>query len=94
MADEIVFRTPGFNSWQSERWWVCCNDAALFLGPVGKEQLEQYGSEAIAAIRAECGYEGDEWQEYLDALDRDHGPTAYVFRCRHCGKLGGYSDCH
>jgi uncharacterized protein len=94
VADEIAFRTPGFSSWQQERWWVHCNDAALFLGPVGKDQLQEYGPDAVAAIRAECGLEGDDWQQYFDALDKDRGPTAYVFRCRHCGKVDGYSDCH
>jgi uncharacterized protein CbrC (UPF0167 family) len=93
VADEIAYRTPGFSSWQQERWWVCCGDAALFLGPVGKTELQGHG-EAIAAIRVECGLQSDDWQQYFDALDREHGPTAYIFRCRHCGKLGGYSDCH
>lgn len=42
----------------------------------------------------ELGYEENDWAEYLAALDRDHGPTAYVFRCRKCQQLGGYSDHH
>jgi hypothetical protein len=35
----------------------------------------------------------ESWQSYFDAMDFNGSPTAYVFRCLHCGKLGGYSDC-
>jgi uncharacterized protein CbrC (UPF0167 family) len=94
IADTVAHRTPGFSGWQQERWWVCCNDAAMFLGPAGKDELLAHGSEAVEAIRVESGFEGKEWRGYLSALSKDGGPTAYIFRCLHCGKLGGYSDCH
>ena len=29
----------------------------------------------------------------LGALDKEGSPTAYMFRCRKCGQLGGYQDC-
>jgi hypothetical protein len=94
VAEEVAFRTPGFSGWQAERWFTHCEDAGEFLGPMGRTELEAIGSEAIAVIRLESSYSDDEWQGYWKSMDRDHGPTAYVFRCRHCGKLGGYSDCH
>lgn len=94
VADEIAHRTPGFSAWQQERWWICCGDGAGFLGPAGKSELLEYGDAAVAAIRQESGFDADEWSGYFDALNKDHGPTAYIFRCRHCGKLGGYSDSH
>ncbi len=28
----------------------------------------------------------------LQSLDRDHGPTAYVFSCRHCDNKPAYID--
>src|SRR5205823_9931792 len=37
--DEIVERTPGFNTWQSESWPCCCGDAAAFLTPAGIAEL-------------------------------------------------------
>lgn len=94
IASVVAHRTPGFSGWQEERWWVCCGDAGAFLGPAGREELVAFGPTAVEAIRVECGYEGDEWNRYFDALSRDRGPTAYMFRCLHCGTLGGYSDCH
>lgn len=95
VADEVAYRTPGFSGWQQERWFTHCGDAGEFIGPMGKAELEALGQEAIEVIRRECGYDDSEWNEYYSCLDAEHGPaTAYLFRCRHCGKLGGYSDCH
>jgi uncharacterized protein CbrC (UPF0167 family) len=95
IADEVAFRTPGFSGWQQERWFTHCGDAAEFLGPMGKEQLEQLGPEAVEVVRLESGYEPTEWEYYYNSLNLRTGPaTAYLFRCGHCGKLGGYSDSH
>jgi uncharacterized protein CbrC (UPF0167 family) len=93
IVSEVAFRTPGFSGWQQERWFTHCEDAGEFLGPAGRKELDSFGSEAISAIQEESGLDGEEWDDYLEALDRDGGPTAYIFRCRHCGALGGYSDC-
>jgi hypothetical protein len=57
-------------------------------------ELEARWPNAVEAVREEAGYDDDAWDEYYAALDRDQGPTAYVFRCRHCGRLGAYSDMH
>ena len=96
VVEEVAFRTPGFNGWQQERWWTHCGDAASFLCPVGWRELESYGPEAITVFREEVGLGryGMDTETYLKALNRQHGPTGYLFQCRHCGKFGGYSDCH
>ena len=93
VEDEVARRTPGFSGWQEERWLGCCDDAAAFLGPMGREELNKLGPKAVTAVREECGLEDEEWTDYLKALNRDDGPTAYVFRCLHCDKLLAYSDC-
>ncbi len=31
-------------------------------------------------------------EQHLAALDKDDSPTAYLFRCRHCGQHLAYSD--
>lgn len=89
---EIAYRTPGFSGWQDEKWWSHCGDAAEFLGPAGREQVEAYGPELSAALQKESGLNDVEWARRLSLLDRDHGPTAYVFRCLRCRKFGGYTD--
>ncbi len=92
VADEVAYRTPGFEGWQQERWFTCCGDAAAFLGRAGYRELCAFGPAAIEAVRVELGYSGQDWNDYLRALDKDGQPTAYVFRCLHCGKVGAYSD--
>jgi uncharacterized protein CbrC (UPF0167 family) len=92
IVGEVAYRTPGFSGWQQEMWFTHCADAAEFLGVVGKEELEQLGTEAISAIKTEIGFEDEEWEDYFQYLDKNEGPTAYIFKCRHCGKFGGYSD--
>jgi uncharacterized protein CbrC (UPF0167 family) len=92
VVEDVACRTPGFIGWQQERWFTHCGDAAEFLGPMGRKELAALGPEAVEAIHQECGYEGQEWQDYYEGLDRKGSPTAYLFRCRHCGQLGGYSD--
>ena len=94
VIEEVSRRTPGFNGWQQERWWTHCSDAAEFLGVAGYHELEANWPAAIPAIRAESELESQAWEEYFRSLDRDQGPTAYVFRCRACGMFGGYSDIH
>ena len=94
VTEEVSRRTPGFNGWQQERWWTHCGDAAEFLGVAGHSELESRWPAAIPAIRVESELEGADWDDYFRSLDRDQGPTAYIFRCRGCGGLGGYSDIH
>ena len=62
------------------------------MGLAGRKDLEKAGARAIEAIRLESGYSGTEWEEYLAGMSKDGQPTAYLFRCLHCGKYGGYSD--
>jgi uncharacterized protein len=94
VVEEVAFRTPSFAGWQQERWFTCCNDAAVFLGRAGSKELDGRWAPALDEIRRECGMEGTDWERYRASLDRESGPTAYVFRCDHCGRFGGYSDCH
>jgi uncharacterized protein CbrC (UPF0167 family) len=96
VAVEVLTRTPGFSGWQQEHWLAHCADAAVFLGPVGIRELYHMPSEATEAVRVELmstyRWPADEVDRYIDSLDRDGTPTAYVFRCRHCGTYLGYSD--
>ena len=94
VIEEVSRRTPGFTGWQQEQWWTHCGDAAEFLGLAGHEELLTQWPESIDAIRAESGYDDRNWEAYFDRLDVARSPTAYIFRCRHCGTFGGYSDSH
>lgn len=93
VLEEVSYRTPGFTGWQQEHWVACCGDAAAFVGTAGHEDLTKKWPDAIPSIQQECGMEDSEWESYFEELDKDGSPTAYVFKCLHCGKHLGYSDC-
>jgi len=94
VKEEVAYRTPGFSGWQQEQWWTHCGQAAQFLGRAGCEELKTYGPDAVASIQESAGLEeGPEWEEFFEAIDKDGSPTAYIFKCSKCGKLGGYQDC-
>ena len=96
VVNEIVCRTPGFNAWQTERWFACCGDAMTFLAPVGvaelRRQFPQLEGSVMANIVYDIGISGGEARRALEALDRDQGPTAFLFECTHCGSQQSYVD--
>ncbi len=93
VIEEVAYRTPGFNGWQQERWWTHCDDAAEFLGLAGKQELTGFGPAGSGGDPRRLGAASEaEWQKFFHSLDKDGSPTAYVFRCRKCGELGGYHD--
>ncbi|WP_416960147.1 CbrC family protein [Streptomyces sp. Agncl-13] len=91
---EILERTPGFTAWQSPNWLTHCGDGAAFLGPAGTKELRAY-PDAVDHLRRQCA----EWtwppgrvEDFLGSLDKDGGPTAYLFRCRVCETHLAYAD--
>jgi len=93
IKEEVAYRTPGFNGWQQERWLVHCGDACAFLGAAGKEEVAAYGSqELIESLRADVKMGEMEFGDYLEKMNKQSGPTAYIFRCLHCGQYQAYSD--
>jgi uncharacterized protein CbrC (UPF0167 family) len=98
VVEEVSCCTPGFSGWQQEMWWTHCADAAEFVGVAGYTELQQHGEEAVQFMREvfsrETNLQGQELDDHFKAFDRNSGPSAYVFCCRHCRKLGGYWDCH
>ena len=91
---EIAERTPGIDCWQTERWQFHCGDGAAYLGSVGRAELEAY-PDALEMLRHEndeFGWSAKDTEEYLEVLDKYGSPSAYLFRCRHCGVHMAFSD--
>lgn len=89
---EVELRTPGFASWQDGGWWAHCDDAAAFVAPVGRREVEALGAELVEAFRENSGIEPADWEEHFSAMSAEGNPTGYLFQCVHCGAYGGYSD--
>lgn len=91
-AKEIEERTPGFSSWQSPTWPACCGDAATFLEPVGiKEIQHDYREDNVEMVVLNhiiynLGMSGGAATRLLNSLNRDGGPTAYLWKCAKCNR--------
>ena len=96
VVQAVSRRTPGFNAWQQERWFACCEDAMAFVEPFGAAELQgkymRLQGEAMTLIVHELGISGGAATRFMNSLDRAKGPTAYLFACRHCDTKRIYID--
>src|SRR5262249_33660244 len=96
VAEEIAWRTPGYNAWQYERWFSCCGDAMTFLEPVGSTELRERYRELEYSVLGNIIYDlhvsGGAATRMLESLKRDAGPTAYIFQCSLCGNYQTFVD--
>ena len=97
-TDEFKFRTPSFTAWQQAHWWTHCGDAAVYQGAGGMKEIKAIGGneglDFFRVLAEDCGYETRaEQDEFLkDACGLDRDSTVYIFKCKKCGKCGGYLD--
>ena len=85
---EIEERTPGFQTWQDWGWLTCCEDAAVFLGIAGTQELKRDFPDAIPAVMEhlsdDYGLSDKDLKEFFEALSKEDQPTAYIFQCARC----------
>jgi uncharacterized protein CbrC (UPF0167 family) len=90
VALHVSERTPGFNTWQGEAWPACCDDATAFLEPLGIAEIRSQAGGLEGGVLNHIIYEmqisGTAATLLLRSLNRDRGPTAYMFRCLHCDR--------
>jgi hypothetical protein len=94
LLDEITRRTPGFSSWQQAHWLYHCGDGCAFLGAVGRKELASYPDAIEMLLREgeQSGWSADDSRAYVSRLTANGQPTAYLFRCHHCGTHLAFSD--
>lgn len=87
-----LLRTPGFHSWQGERWLFCCRQPMTYLGG---------WCNAVQSIRPDDP--SAFYESLFDPDDEARGwgyegfesgsPSLYVYRCRSCGRCRATWDC-
>lgn len=93
IIDEVIHRTPGFNSCETDAWLSCCNEACEFICRADEKIIKEIYPEALMYLTRVAQMEKAEFIEYVDALTLDElGPTAYIFRCLNCGRYLAYTD--
>ena len=96
IIEAVAWRTAGYSAWQSEQWFSCCKDAMTFIEPVGIREIRERYRELEFSILGNIIYDlhisGGAANRMLESLDRQSGPTAYVFQCSHCGTQKTFVD--
>ncbi|WP_415644571.1 CbrC family protein [Stackebrandtia soli] len=90
-ASEVANRTPGYPSWQQERWRSHCGFPCAFLGYVDSTDITEYLVEPdfAADVDGGIGFPGEVLRDYLS---RDGDLTGYLFRCVVCGAHRLHAD--
>jgi uncharacterized protein len=63
------------------------------LERAGRVELETKWPEAKERLRETAALSDKKWAAFFNELDADGSPTAYVFRCLHCGAFGVHWGC-
>ena len=94
IVEEVITRTPGYLSWQGNRWLFSKTDALLFHGTViGSELLKEGDSNKIQTIldvlNNFCGH----WKMAdIKKLDIDEVPSVYLFQDMETNEYRAYAD--
>ena len=87
IVDEVVRRTPGYNSWQQEEWQVHCEDACEFHGYASKQELASLKDARLSEFLAVQMIDHDSWKSLVQVYQAGGNPAIYKFVCRHCDKI-------
>lgn len=93
IIDEVTSQTPGYSSWQSERWLACCNDACEFHGDAPAEELRQLDAAGLAVLAGDSGFPVKDLSWIIARYQPKGSPSFYKFVCRHCGAIRYSGDC-
>ena len=90
-ARNELLRTPGYLSWQDERWLFCCGQPMVYLGDWGRDEFNAQapnGDGKLLFDEIVIDREPDMWEldEYGESI------SYYVFQCSQCQKLSCYWD--
>ena len=88
----LLYKTPGYVSWQGEYWLSCCDDYCEYIGDVGIEELNNLNitDEVIDEFCEKFKiFDSNMLKENLIAKGSVAG---YLFKCKHCNKYHLYVD--
>lgn len=88
-AYELLYCTPGYDSYLGEYWLACCDDYCAFIGYLDNNALEATGiaDELIAEYESNGGIHG-----LRHRLTKRGQHRGYLFQCLHCGKYRMWAD--
>jgi uncharacterized protein CbrC (UPF0167 family) len=78
--EQVGSHTPGYTSWQGDRWLGHCGDACIFIGYVGSKELQNIWEE----VRPDAIASGWGEENIRNHMHIDGDMTGYLFQCQHC----------
>ena len=82
VIDELLHRTPGYESWQGNRWAFHCGDGGIFQGDATDEAIGNTSDDAKAHFDLVNNY--TTFDRLFGGADISRRPSAYHFKCRKC----------
>ena len=86
-----LLRTPGFHSWQGERWLFCCRQPMSYLGG-WRNAVERLRPEDPSAFYESLFGPDDEGRGWGYEPFELGNASLYVYRCRACGRCRATYD--
>jgi uncharacterized protein CbrC (UPF0167 family) len=93
VIEEVVFRTPGYTSWQQDSWLSHCNDACEFHGDASADDVAFASEETKLAWQREYRLNAEDWSHATEDYRQAGESAFYKFICRHCGLVLMGWDC-
>ncbi|GED63583.1 CbrC family protein [Lysinibacillus fusiformis] len=87
LAEEVLYRTPGYVSWQGNNWVAHCSDYCAFIGYVGWSDMVELGIDDKFD-----NYTGFSLEELSASLMNNGHHQGYLFQCLECDSYVLYSD--
>lgn len=86
-ADEVLNRTPGYESWQGEYWLVHCRVPMVYYGDLAKDELRSLASDIRDRFVSENEYlfEDEPWPAVVRSYEPGGQMGLYKFACSACG---------
>jgi uncharacterized protein len=87
--EELLHRTPGYASWQGERWLVHCAIPMVFHGDLTKAELRFLHDDDRDRFMKEHPYlfEDQQWRSLVKHYEPGGQPALYKFKCSRCGTV-------
>jgi len=82
VIDALLHRTPGYSSWQGNRWAFHCGDGGIFQGDATDEAISNASDDAKAHFDLVNDY--PTFDRLFGGADTRRRPSAYHFKCRKC----------
>ena len=89
---EVVCRTPGFTSWQQDRWLTCCDDACEFHGDASRSEVKAMSLDEVHRTFEATRLPADFVEGFKASYQPAGDPAVYRWVCRHCRTVRYYAD--